>query len=675
MPDTTSSAVGVKRQQKVESLSRAERRERNRAVALDLAERGFTVVPVIIKRGAHKKIVKPVVAGWQERRAPPKEQIKREWDEHPDAVPALVTGINFDVIDLDRKDGKDGVAELESLGCSLDEFNFVVRSPSGGLHLYIPESGLRSRADLKPGIDTRGKGGFIIAPGAIDHRGEYGIEKGDLVDVAIEVLPEPPEALLRVVKPAKDERGTDAATPPEVPLWKLQDALSHIPPDLPHDDWVRALMGVHHATAGSDTGLSIALGWSAPYREFRKKEVEDKWLSFGKEREGNPAPVTVRTVLDMARSHGWRDREAEAEIDATWEDDLDDLDFILNGPPTPVMPGKRKHGFRLLTPDQCANLPPQPFLLEGLLGPQDVAAMVGQPGSGKSLLAPFIGYSIALGQPVFGRDVVQGRVLYLAAENERGLMDRVKALHQEFGNCEDFIAVAEVEDMRRSVKRLLELVNEERPALVVVDTFAAAFPGLRENEADEMSAAIAVLRKVQAAGPAVLVAAHGTKAGGNTLRGSGVADGALDVSLFIEHRGAKDRHVYATKNRNGPDGDTGIRFSVGTRVTGADHRGKAVETPICEPIEAEAESPNLTRNENRALALIDSLGRDGVPLAIYHEKAAEPGVVSDAADARDRKKKARAALDGLAAKRMIAVTDEAISIPSFDSSGDDGLWS
>ena len=465
-------------------------------------------------------------------------------------------------------------------------------------------------------------------------------------------------------------------------MWKLQDALSYIPPDLRHDDWVRVLMGVHHATGGSDAGLSIALGWSASYRGFSKAEVEKKWRSFGKVREGNPAPVTIRTVFDVARSHGWRDREAEAETDATWEDDEDgppvlddDLDFILNGPPTPVMPGRRKHGFRLLTPDQCANLPPQPFLLEGLLGPQDVAAMVGQPGSGKSLLAPFIGYHIAVGRPVFGREVVQGPVLYIPAENERGLMDRVNALYQEFGPCEDFITVAEVGDVRRSAKRLLALVKETRPALVVLDTFAAGFPGLKENEADQMGAAIAVLRRVQAAGPAVLVAAHGTKAGGNTLRGSGVADGALDVSLFIERRGAKDRHVYATKNRNGPDGDTGIRFSVGTRVIGTDSRGEELHRPICEPIEAEAESPNLTRNENRALALIDSLGRDGVPLDDYHEKAAEPGAVSDAADARDRKKKARAALDGLAAKRVIAVTDEAISIPSFDPSGVDGHWS
>lgn len=686
MTDTTNSGDGVKRQQKVESLSRAERRDRNRAVALDLAERGFIVLPVSVKvttdsQTGETKRSMSLPHRWQKRGITPPEEIAREWERNPDAVPGLRTGVSFDVIDLDRKDGKDGVAELESLGCSLGDFDCIVRTPTGGFHGYVKASGIRTCSNWKPGIDTRGSGGFVFAPGAVDKRGTYTTERGDLADVSIGLLREPPAALLRLVKPEPSADRGDAPPLPEVPLSKLQEALSYIPCDLPYDGWVRVLMGLHHGTGGSEQGRALALGWSAPYDGFDPKEVDAKWRSFGKSSQA--VAVTARTVLAMAGSNGWRDTEHEAELDAMWDDapedgppTLDhDLDYILYGPPERIEPGEVRHGFRLLTPDQCANLPPQPFLLEGLLGPQDVAAMVGQPGSGKSLLAPFIGYHVAKGRPVFGREVVQGRVLYLAAENERGLMDRIAALYREFGRCDDFITVAGVGDVRRAEKRLLKLVKEQKPALVVLDTFAAGFPGLKENEADQMSAAIAVLRKVQAAGPAVLLAAHGTKAGGNTLRGSGVADGALDVSIFIERSGTQDRKVTATKNRNGPDGDTGIRFSVGTRVIGTDSRGAEIRRPICEPIKAEANGPDLTPTEDKALKLIDSLGRNGVRLDDYHGQAAKPGAVSAAERERDRRSAARAALEALADKGVIEVEDGTISIPSFDPSGVDELWS
>jgi len=96
-----------------------------------------------------------------------KEQIKRWWSAHPDAAIGIPTGIVYDVLDVDTKSGADGRVHLPMLNRLglLDGCKRVVRTPSGGWHLYFSPSpllGNRSRRDL--GLDVRAKGGYVLAP-------------------------------------------------------------------------------------------------------------------------------------------------------------------------------------------------------------------------------------------------------------------------------------------------------------------------------------------------------------------------------------------------------------------------------------------------------------------------------------------------------------------------------
>ncbi len=99
-----------------------------------------------------------------------RELILRWWTSHPNANVAVATGSESGlvVIDLDVKNGVDGVDSLKALGPVPQ--TLTVRTGSGGLHLYYKHPGgtvSNSARKLGPGIDVRGDGGYVIAPPSV----------------------------------------------------------------------------------------------------------------------------------------------------------------------------------------------------------------------------------------------------------------------------------------------------------------------------------------------------------------------------------------------------------------------------------------------------------------------------------------------------------------------------
>ena len=97
-----------------------------------------------------------------------------------------------------------------------------------------------------------------------------------------------------------------------------------------------------------------------------------------------------------------------------------------------------------LSPADCTTATARKYVVKGLVAAGDVAAIVGAPGVGKSLIAPRLGYAVAQGSPVFGLKVRQGGVMYVAAEDETGMRARVAALREEYGDAPDFTLVGGV---------------------------------------------------------------------------------------------------------------------------------------------------------------------------------------------------------------------------------------
>ncbi|QDE82502.1 bifunctional DNA primase/polymerase [Myxococcus xanthus] len=102
-------------------------------------------------------------------------QIRAWWQHWPQANVAIATGAlsGIDVVDIDAKaGGVEAMAKEEAARGELPR-TIVAQTSGGGYHVYFRNSGLVSKpASIAPGIDTRGNGGYVIAPPSLHRTGE-----------------------------------------------------------------------------------------------------------------------------------------------------------------------------------------------------------------------------------------------------------------------------------------------------------------------------------------------------------------------------------------------------------------------------------------------------------------------------------------------------------------------
>ncbi|MDX3458427.1 bifunctional DNA primase/polymerase [Streptomyces sp. ME02-8801-2C] len=103
------------------------------------------------------------------------------FDQAPKAVGyGIACGGRLVGLDLDRKNGVDGVATLNRLSREHGfpiPYTTTVGTPNNGLHLWgtIPEGTVvpNSVGRLGPGIDVRSSRGYLVGPGSVGRNGEY----------------------------------------------------------------------------------------------------------------------------------------------------------------------------------------------------------------------------------------------------------------------------------------------------------------------------------------------------------------------------------------------------------------------------------------------------------------------------------------------------------------------
>lgn len=644
----------------------------NLQAALALAKQGIAVFPA----GPDKR---PMVKGWQDVATADTDQIERWWAQFPNAMPAMPTGKQngIAVMDVDLKDGKDGAAGLRAIGHDSDLLSPVQsETPTGGRHILFrwPDGMGNSNAGLPEGVDVRGEGGFIIAPGAVNGKGAYRLLSGSLGDA----LPEWPPALL----PRRLSTDPGEAQPTGLPFAIIESALRACPntaDEFPsYEDWLRMGMALHAETGGSPDGLAAFEDWSAQYGD---SPCEEKWRSFKSDRLGG---VSGWHIINEAERRGWshpavtelravqwREREADllsphwtdAELAEIARAAADDWKAKVAADPLAAALLGAVGSLTFSTPADCEARPTRPYVVKGLIGERDVAAIVGAPGAGKSLLAPYLGFRVAQGEEPFGRRTKPGGVFYVAAEDGHGMAARVRALRSAYGDAEAFQLVEGVTDLlsRDSTdrKELARAVEDRRPSLIIIDTLAIAFPGLEENDAKAMGDVVAVARALTKWGAAVVLIHHDTKQGDGLPRGHSVLNGALDLSLHLKRDGSLVR-VRPTKNRNGST-DQELAFSVGTIHLGTDEDGDPIYAAICDEADAsDLPSPGkpLPDPSKAALEILEGLARGGRPVTRdeWREACLDSPKVSGAEKRDDRGKAFRRALEELARRDLVTTT-------------------
>jgi Bifunctional DNA primase/polymerase, N-terminal len=254
----------------------------NLEVALALAAAGLPVFPAEISLQENHWRKKPLIRKWQELATTDPEQIKLWWLQFPSAVPGIeLRRAGLVVVDPDRHGGVDGVSAFDGLVATHGDVkpHPTTLTPGGGQHHYFKQCSdrrCRNRSGSLPdGIDVRGDGGWIVAPGAVRQDGKtYGASGG--APLLIDAF--------------------STGSIPTIPVWLVAKI---------HD---------RRRTLGSSTGLNIAI--LPPASETTTREVEYARAALeGAAHDLSGAPIGSRNeALNAAAYHlgrmvarGWID--------------------------------------------------------------------------------------------------------------------------------------------------------------------------------------------------------------------------------------------------------------------------------------------------------------------------------------------------------------------------------
>jgi len=531
----------------------------NRQAFLDLAKAGIVVFPFRIvpnPKPGKDPIKKPCINDWQNRATTDLATIDRWTRKWPDAMPGIPMGprTGLAVLDIDQKNGKDGFASLRALGFDPDTLSPVmVQSPSGSLHAYFrwPEGMGNSARGLPWGVDVRGEGGYVAAPGATHKGGTYCLLSGSLTDD----MKLWPEALMPRLKAKEAGQGE----PTGLPFPIIKAALMALPNDgdafASRDDWLRIGMALHAETDGSEEGLEAFQEWSAPHDSYDEGATQAAWESFHA-----GGGVTGWTIIHDAESYGWRDPVVTHLL---WLSDFDNLmtaeeeaeiDALVRGPSE----DQPRTLFRPASELAGQPVKPRLWLVPDLIPAGDITMLGGDGGTGKSLLALQLAVATATKGEWIGQSIgTPGKVMFLSAEDDLDeLHRRLEAICDSEGigmeslkrllilsraGDESLLAVPDKKTGSMVASPLYAKIDKameaERPALLVLDTLADLHSG-NENDRAHVRPFVQLLRRLAIKhGAAVVLLAHPSLTGianGTGLSGNTAWNNSVRSRLFLK---------------------------------------------------------------------------------------------------------------------------------------------
>lgn len=245
------------------------------------------------------------------------------------------------------------------------------------------------------------------------------------------------------------------------------------------------------------------------------------------------------------------------------------------------------------------------WIVKNVIPTEALVTIIGHPGCGKSFGALDLGLHIAAEMPWQGRKVKPGLVIYIAAEGQRGQMNRVEAWRRHYGITRPLpfamIPVAlNLRDREADLPKLMETITTavQRSGLplaaLFIDTLSRTSGGMDENGSD-MADYVANVGRIQAAFGCTAVAVHHIPKNAETIteRGHGSLRGAIETSLVVQSDAETGvRTMKCTKQKDAEDGWS-LQFRLNVVELGEDEDGDPVSS--CVVVEADEHVPSRYR--------------------------------------------------------------------------------
>lgn len=468
----------------------------SRARALELARLGFHVFPVQLKDGKKKPLTAEgelTAARWSA--SADVAVVHQAFKKYPNAAIGIATGESgLVVVDIDTK--KHGEKWLKENFKEM-RAGYIVRSPSGGQHLYyLAREGSKVRnsaSDIAPGVDIRGEGGYVVA--------YDDVIRGNLKSIK------------------------------ELPLW------------------------LH--TAASKSGKNtrrIDFSGETP----KEGQRSDRLIKYGGRlvASGKKWGTVEKAVLaeaDRCRPPFGSLPGEEDELDNTvlkslrkyWDEAQDEIED--NGAPTPI---RQSLDWSKL---EGQKPPRREWVIENWLGMGHVTFLAGAGGTGKTNVAQALASAVSLGEDFLDRVPKPRKVLMWAAEDDsnelwRRQMDIAEWLKADLSEFQDMFFLhsydGELIDLVAPVDReslvptsmydeLCSQIADYGAEVVILDNVARLFAG-NENDRHQVTTFVALLTAAaRATNAAILLLGHPGKGEGSEYSGSTAWDGAVRSRLYL----------------------------------------------------------------------------------------------------------------------------------------------
>lgn len=475
--------------------------------ALYLRRRGLKVFPL----RPDSKV--PIVSNWKQWAATSDEQEILNFGTANPTCNWAVSAEGLTIIDVDMKEGQNGIAELsklEAVNGALPS-TLVAVTPSEGLHYYFAGESKNTVGAIARGIDTRSSGGYVVAPGSRIGEKEYYIQD-------------------------------EADDFPQVPSWVSQAATQRRESITLNDNEL--------VEQGSRNNVLTSLAGTMRARGMSQESILAALLAVNNTQLG--LPLSESEVELIAESIA-RYKPDEAKAAAAF----------ANNP----------EGFtsKLASLIDVAKLPKRQWIMEGRYISGFISVIVAKGGAGKSTLSMLDAVAIALNRPLTGYKIVKSGGVWIyntedpLEELERRLaalvinakipMSELNNVHLSSGRERPFIFATANRDSvvvdENAIDNAVNFIKENNIVLLIADPFVRTH-NCNENDNMQIDKVVWCFQKIaERTGAAIGLVHHTSKAGGansdgnmDAARGASALVNAARIAHTMANMGEKEAGLF-----------------------------------------------------------------------------------------------------------------------------------